>query len=64
MISWLVGKCHVADSYLTVLRFVVSKIKGGVKTFRALSREERRKVISATFKAHKENRELFRQFRF
>ena len=59
MIAWLVGKCHVGESYLDVLRFVISKLKGGKATYRGLPRKDRRALVKAVFKAHCENRELY-----
>ena len=34
--------CHVGDSYPTVIRHVVSKLRDGWRTFREMSRPDRR----------------------
>lgn len=62
MIAMIVGRCHVGDSYLKVLRYVISRTKAGA--FAKLPRKERRKLIREVFKQHKANRDLFNFYRF
>ena len=59
-VSRMVGRCHVGESILEVLRYVVSRLDGGRKGFLKLGRNTRRYVIAAAISAHEENRGLYR----
>lgn len=52
--------CHVGESYRTVIRHVVSKLRGGRKTFRAMPRPDRRLLMRQCIQQHHANRELYR----
>lgn len=64
MISLIVGRCHVGDSYLSVLRYVISRMAGKRETWAKLPRKDRRKLMRQIFKTHKANRDLFNYYRF
>lgn len=52
--------CHVGESYRTVIRHVVSKLRGGWNSFRAMSRSDRRFLMRQCIQQHRANRELYR----
>ncbi len=56
MLRMLIGRCHVADSYSDVIRYVISRMKKGHATYRDQSRTERHSLLRAIIKIHKENR--------
>lgn len=58
MIDYIVGNCHVGDSYLYVVRYVLSRMAGKRKAFLKLSRAQRRSAIKKIIKAHRSNRNL------
>jgi hypothetical protein len=60
IISMIVDRCHVADSYPQVLRYVISRMKRGKKQWREATREQRREVVRELVDTHKANRELYR----
>ena len=59
IIRHIVGNLHVGMSYLAVVRYVISRLKNGYRTFKALPREDRRYLIETCIKEHKENRDLY-----
>ena len=59
IIRQIVGRCHVADSNLRVIRYVVSRLRDGKRTFLAMSREKKRALLGQTIACHAENRELY-----
>ena len=52
--------CHVGESYLTVIRHIVSNLRDGWKTFRAMPRPDRRLLLRQCIQQHRANRELYR----
>lgn len=52
--------CHVGDSYPTVIRHVVSKLRDGWTTFRDMSRPDRRLLMQQCIQQHRANREVYR----
>ena len=52
--------CHVGESYRTVVRHVVSKLRGGWNTFRSLPKSDRRQLMQQCIQQHRDNRELYR----
>ena len=51
--------CHVGETYRTVIRHVVSKLRGGWTTFRKLPRSDRRLLMQQCIQQHRDNRELY-----
>ena len=51
--------CHVSDSYRTVIRHVVAKLRGGHKTFRGMPKADRRQLMQQCIQQHGANRELY-----
>lgn len=60
IIRQIVARCHVGESNLAVIRYVVSRLKEQRKTFLAMKRQQRRKLIRDTISAHAQNRKLYR----
>ena len=59
IVTQIVDRCHVADSMRDVLRYVISRMKDGKRTWRGLSRHERRAIVSEMCKRHRANRDLY-----
>ncbi len=53
--------CHVGSSYRSVIRHVVSKLRHGQETFRAMPREDRRMLMRQCIQQHRENRKLYQE---
>jgi hypothetical protein len=51
--------CHVGLSTRYVIRYVISRLKDGHATFRAMPREDRRLLMQQCIEQHRENRELY-----
>ncbi len=51
--------CHVSMSAKAVVRHVISKLKNGYETYRAMPKADRRKLIEDCLKVHQRNRQLF-----
>ena len=62
IVSNIVGRCHVYDSNLKVIRYVLSRMNPG--SFRKATRKQRRKLLREIIHTHKANRDVCRHFRF
>ena len=51
--------CHVAMSYRAVMRHVISRLRNGYRTFRAMPPEDRKELLRQCRDRHRENRELY-----
>lgn len=51
--------CHVASSFREVVRYVISKLKGGFQTFRNMNQEDRQLFIDQCLQQHAANRQLY-----
>jgi len=51
--------CHVGISHRAVIRHVISKLRDGRKTFRAMSREDRRELMRQCVSRHRQNRQMY-----
>ena len=60
MLSWLVGQCHVSATNREVIRHVISKLKHGYQTWRAIPKDRRKDMMRSIIKAHQDNRDLYR----
>tara|TARA_R110000824_G_scaffold44703_23_gene129917 strand:- start:882 stop:1088 length:207 start_codon:yes stop_codon:yes gene_type:complete len=60
IIANIVGRRHVAESFPRVLRHVVSKLRGGIRSFRKMPRARRREIIKCVVDAHDANRYVYR----
>lgn len=56
IVSMMVGNCHVGESYLSVIRKITNKVKGGWSN---VDRETRVEVIREIIRSHNRNRQLF-----
>ena len=50
---------HVGESYRTVIRHVVSKLRGRHQTFRGMPKADRRLLIQQCIQQHRANRQLY-----
>ena len=57
MIRMIVGRCHVGESNLQVIRYVKSRMKKGA--WRKLSKAERKQTLREIIEAHSENQDLY-----
>lgn len=57
----LIGDVHVAESYRTVIRHVVTKLTGdySFRRYRQIPRATRQKILRQVFKTHTANRKLY-----
>ena len=51
--------CHVGMSYRAVMRHVISRLRNGYRTFRAMPPEDRKELLRQCRDRHRENRELY-----
>jgi hypothetical protein len=58
-IRQIVNRCHVSQSNLSVIKYVISRLKNKYKTWKALNRETRRKAMQQTIEAHKQNKNQY-----
>ena len=62
MISFVVGKCHAEMSYMEVIRFVISKVKGKYKRWKQYPKDQRKKFLQEMIDCHRRNREVYSLF--
>jgi len=53
----IVDRCHVGQSFLSVVRYFISRLKPGA--WKSLPRAERRRMLSLIRKRHASNRRLY-----
>jgi hypothetical protein len=51
--------CHVGESNRTVIRHVISKLRGRFSTFRGMPRTDRRLLMQQCIQQHRANRDLY-----
>ena len=56
----IINRCHVGDSFFSVIRDAVSRLKDGRKTFLAMPAKHRRRFLDICVKTHRANWELYR----
>lgn len=61
MIYQIVSRCHVGDSNKKVIKYFISRLKHGYKTWIGVPRDERKKILREVIKIHEENRQLYRE---
>jgi predicted transcriptional regulator len=61
IIGQIVGRCHVSESTLAVVRYVLSRMNGERKGFLKNAKHQRRYTIAAAIQQHRENRIEYRQ---
>ena len=62
IISQIIDRdCHVSLSNRAVVRHVVSKLKHGYKTFRAMPKPDRKQLIAECIYQHQNNFKLYRE---
>lgn len=59
IIKQIVDRCYVADSNRKVIRYLVSRLRRGYRTFRTLSRPQRRELMAQAIAVHQKNRRLY-----
>lgn len=59
IVKQIVDRCHIAESYSKVLRYMIGCMQGGKNCWRLLDRKTRRRIIADMIKVHDENRKLF-----
>lgn len=60
LVNMMVDRLHVGQSNRAVLRYVASRIKGGVSGFLRLSKATRRNLMLCALERHTNNRDLYR----
>lgn len=61
LVRQIVGRCHVADSNRMVIKYVISRLKQGYKTYRSFPRSQRRLLLRQIIMQHAKN---FDEYRF
>lgn len=59
IVRQIVGRCHVAQSDLSVIRYVVSRLKAGRETFLAMPRLSRKVFLKQIVACHRANRDEY-----
>ena len=59
IIRQIVGRCHVNDSNRKVIRYVISRLRTGYATFRAMSEKQRRLLMCEVIAEHQKNQALY-----
>jgi len=57
VIRMIVNRCHVGESNLAVIRYVLSRMKPG--SWWALPKPDRHEILAEIIEAHKDNRDLY-----
>lgn len=65
VIRQIVDRCHVADSNMDVIRFVLSRIAGKTRKekyahYRSKPRKERHQLLEIVITIHEQNRAVYR----
>jgi hypothetical protein len=64
MIRQIVDRCHIGDSDLAVIRYLISRMTRGYRTWKSLDRNRRRCLMREAVRIHHENQDLYKQYRF
>lgn len=59
IIRMIVNRRHVSETNRNVIRYVISRLKGGKRTYWKLSRVERREILRLTIDTHQDNRDTY-----
>ena len=59
MIRQIVNRCHVGQSDLQVIRYVISRLKHGFKTWQTIERVERKRMLRQAVMVHHENQAFY-----
>ncbi len=59
IVEMIVGRCHVGDSDRKVIRYVISRLTDGRRTFRAMTRKDRKALLRQIIDAHTANQKLY-----
>ena len=57
IVRQIVDRCHVADSFRKVLRYMISRMQGGA--WKACSKKVKRALWKDMVKAHENNQKLY-----
>lgn len=60
IIRQIVDRCHVSRRHRAVARYVISRLREGWTTYRAMPREDRREMLRQIHQVHQENRAEYR----
>ena len=59
IVNQIVDRLHVGAGKLEVIRYVISRMQSGYKTFKAVPKASRRDIIKQALARHKSNQELY-----
>lgn len=60
IITMIVDRCHLDDTFRQVIRSVVGSMREGHKTFRSLPKPDRRRLMEQAITRHRQNRFTYR----
>lgn len=59
MINQIVSKCHVSNSNMQVIRYVIGRMKQGYKTYKTLDKRTRKQILKDCIMCHTQNKKLY-----
>lgn len=59
IIRQIVNRCHVGDSDEEVINYMISRIKGGQKTWKTLAISTKEAMAAFAIKVHRQNQDLY-----
>ena len=59
IIEQCVNRCHVSESNRAVIKYVISRLRKGYDTFRAMPKKDRKTMMRMCIYVHSENRSLY-----
>ena len=59
MIKMIVNRCHVAESNLSVIRYVITRLADNYATWKTLTKKQRKTMMRQIIKAHAGNGHLY-----
>jgi len=60
IVCQIVGRCHVSESNRTIIRYFISRLKQKERTWRGLSKSDRREWLRQIIECHSLNVGLYR----
>jgi cytochrome c-type biogenesis protein CcmH/NrfF len=61
IVSQIVDRCYVGQSNRQVIRYFISRLKHGYRTWAKMPRNERRQWLVWVIACHADNRKLYRE---
>lgn len=59
MLRQIVGRCFCGDSNRKVIRYVITRMNNGMKTFKSLDRSSKKSFMRSIIEIHDRNRRVY-----